>query len=192
MCLEIIYYQVKRFSFIVIGIRGPCPTFSRIRKCAVFYWHFRHTFFVVAILSMEENNEKLQLRGENVSEVFFSLCVVHVSSWKAQLFYPHKSCSFCQVLRSQRLGWSVAWNLVWSVWVLPWPDCHHPLTPPLTTLGVLRSSKIQEEFVKIQEFKVCEFQELSELKVTFTCVLQRAFTYTSELVNYTSVLFTYF
>ena len=76
--------------------------------------------------------------------------------------------------------------------MLPWPDCHHPLTPPLTTLGVLRSSKIQEEFVKIQEFKVCEFQELSELKVTFTCVLQRAFTYTSELVNYTSVLFTYF
>ena len=45
--------------------------------------------------------------------------------------------------------------------------------------------------MKSQEFKGSEFQELSELKVTFTCVLQRAFTYTSELVNYTSVLFTY-
>ena len=44
--------------------------------------------------------------------------------------------------------------------------------------------------MKSQEFKVSKFQELSELKVTFTCVLQIAFTYTSELVNYTSVLFT--
>ena len=99
--------------------------------------------------------------------MFFSLCVVHVSSWKAQLFYPHKSWSFLSSAEISEIGLISGMKL--GVKCLSAPLAWLPSSPYTTTHhlgsseviknsgGICENSRIQGLWISRTEWIESDF-----------------------------------